>query len=1097
MTTHISADAQNRKFTIDYKTPFNKNKKDAHAIIIPFANLENAKKGEYRKSPFFHSLNEIWSNKQTKKSTLEQNSIKIKEFEIDIDIPARWSEREIFIHFGAVESPIFLWTNGEYVGNSLGSKSPIEFNISKFIKPDKNNLTVEVFDCNIFGTKNDIYLYSTPKTYIQDYAVNGSLKSNNSIGVLDLKIFLTQKSKNDNTKVSVSLFDDKEVVFQNHICTKEKQLYKTQKEIQLQKEIEEIKPWSAENPNLYTLIIKTINKKGNITEILSSKIGFRNIEIINNQLLVNGETILIKEVNHIENDKKNRENFSEEIMLKDIALLKQNNINAIRHYPQSSKWFELCDKYGIYLIGEENSVLNKTDFPKHYLEKDSNRNKTYLDQTKRMIMHHRNHPSIIVWSLEDETNDSLYFPTILNWIKTTDRFRPIISKRKLSLILNKNIYNTTKSPSLKNFTKHNRIDYKCHSLRKIKKMYQNFAFSCYDRHNDPRSSVKIEVINKHFFTQFSPYELKWELLENGEVKKIGFQEKFALKPQDTTIIEIPINYQNWQNENEYFLNLSVINRFDHPFIDRNSVVAEEQIELQNGKYSIVKKNQFEDLILRENRNKIVVENGKLIVEFDKERGALEKYSFLGEMIISSDIKANFWQDRTNGNIPKRSEIWKNISKKIELKKITHKRIKSDELRIETLFSFLEIEAELCIEYEIFGNGVVRIFETLIPKKEKTVLQSHIRDSRYGKSFYFSEKENCVLKTEIKEESIFDNISVLINFRLSKSGNKSVLWSSKTGDLNCVHLELLHDSTLLFLVGGADAIPFDYKFETGKWYGLQLNYNGANSEIEMLLTIEADKIIYEKIKLNKKTKIDFSGFSYIGGYSDGTYSFKGEIRNFLVHAKNSSDINYREVIDLNFKNEIAGKIEDISGNDYHAIIEHPENQHQEPPTFGTSLEISKKYSNIEYYGRDSENNHISCNNSTSLRKHKSKINIKPDNQENGYKTDVRYLSLTNSSGKGILFTGTPLFSFSAFHNANSKENEKINLNIDYNMFGLKRENRIKKEPQKKHQTPFGYYRYSYCVIPFDKRTDNEYDLYIEWKENRKESSKNPCGLKAKY
>ncbi|MCL3779429.1 DUF4981 domain-containing protein [Prolixibacteraceae bacterium JC049] len=353
-------------------------------------------------------------------------------------IPNNWKSRDVFLHFGGVRSAFYVWINGKKVGYSQGSKTPAEFNISSFLKKGNNQIAVEIYRFSdgsyledqdywkISGFERDVYLYSRPKVCIHDFFVNAGLENNYSDGVFNVDIDLNRKA-NDSKALQVEcvLSDAQGTEYLNE----KKEVVKS---CSFSCKIEDVKRWSAETPHLYNLQLILRDDKGKAVEVINRKIGFRTVEVKYGQLLVNGMPVLIRGVNRHEHDPKTGRYINEESMLKDIQLMKAHNINAVRnsHYPNQERWYELCDEYGLYLVDEANIEAHGCEpyNPKKTLANKPKWKNAFLDRTISMVERDKNHPSIIVWSLGNETGRGKNFEATYNWIKQRDKSRPVQSE---------------------------------------------------------------------------------------------------------------------------------------------------------------------------------------------------------------------------------------------------------------------------------------------------------------------------------------------------------------------------------------------------------------------------------------------------------------------------------------------------------------------------------------------------------------------------------------------------------------------------------------------------------------------------------------------
>ncbi|MEN8120460.1 MAG: glycoside hydrolase family 2 TIM barrel-domain containing protein [Bacteroidota bacterium] len=363
-----------------------------------------------------------------------------REFVLDED----WLGKEIFLHMGAMKSGGFVWVNGKYVGYSQGSKLPAEFDITKYLQKGKNTIALQIFrwtdgsylECQDFwrisGIERSVYIYAQPKIRIKDFEVVSKLDAAYVNGKFDLTVDLQNHlSKKQKLKLSYQLLDvDKKIV---KSATHNIQVEgNADVSVNLSADIKNVKQWNAEHPNLYTLLIKTEDRKGNTKEATSIKIGFRSVEIKNGLLLVNGQRITLKGVNTQEHDPETGHVMSDELIKKDIRLWKENNINAVRlsHYPRESVFYELCDLYGIYVVDEANIESHGMYYGKHSLAKKANWEKAHVSRMVRMVERDKNHPSVIIWSMGNEGGNGVNFYAGYKAIKEYDKIkRPVQYER--------------------------------------------------------------------------------------------------------------------------------------------------------------------------------------------------------------------------------------------------------------------------------------------------------------------------------------------------------------------------------------------------------------------------------------------------------------------------------------------------------------------------------------------------------------------------------------------------------------------------------------------------------------------------------------------
>lgn len=340
----------------------------------------------------------------------------------EIKVPANWKGKEIFAHFGSVTSNIYLWVNGKYVGYSEDSKLEAEFDLTKYLVPGKENLICfQVFrwcdgsyleDQDFFrfsGVGRDCYLYARDKKRIADIRVTPDLENNYTDGILNIDLSLTA-----NAPVDLVLKDAEG----NEVATAT-----ASKSGRTVMKLANPKKWSAETPYLYTL---TASMKGN-NEMLPVNVGFRKIELVKDQVLVNGKPVLFKGANRHELDPDGGYVVSPERMLQDIQLMKKLNMNAVRtcHYPDDPLWYDLCDKYGLYMVAEANIESHGMGYDEKTLAKDKRYAKAHMERDQRNVQRNFNHPSIIFWSLGNEAGYGPNFEATYDWTKKEDPSRPV------------------------------------------------------------------------------------------------------------------------------------------------------------------------------------------------------------------------------------------------------------------------------------------------------------------------------------------------------------------------------------------------------------------------------------------------------------------------------------------------------------------------------------------------------------------------------------------------------------------------------------------------------------------------------------------------
>ena len=350
----------------------------------------------------------------------------------EINIPANWDGKRVIAHFGSVTSNIYLYVNGQFAGYAEDSKVAAEFDITPFLKKGKNLIAFQSFRwCDgswcedqdfwrLSGPARENYLYARSKEHrLLDVRVETELKNNYKDGALNITAKLQ-----GNTLAYFGLYDPdgKEV-----IVTGTDNVRNGVAKYQLR--VKNVRKWSAETPNLYTLVVSPIQNGGMYSpyEIIQVKVGFRKVEIKNKQLLVNGQPVLLKGANRHEMDPDEGYNVSEKRMIQDIMMMKRLNINAVRtcHYPDDPRWYDLCDKYGLYVIAEANQESHGFQYGDDAAAKKPEFAKQIMERNQHNVSMFYNHPSIITWSMGNETVMGDNFIQAYKWIKSQDKTRPV------------------------------------------------------------------------------------------------------------------------------------------------------------------------------------------------------------------------------------------------------------------------------------------------------------------------------------------------------------------------------------------------------------------------------------------------------------------------------------------------------------------------------------------------------------------------------------------------------------------------------------------------------------------------------------------------
>ena len=1016
----------NDKYDWEDPSIISQNKEKAHSTAISFNTLDQAMKGEIQKSPNYKSLNGDWKFNWVRKPNLRPRDF----YKIDLDdtdwkeipvpsnwelqgygipiyvnqpyeftsdpkppqiphdynpvgsyrtnftIPENWDGREIFIHFGAVKSAMYLWINGKKIGYSQGSKLPAEFNITSFINKGDNLLALEVYrwsdgsylECQDFwrisGIERDVYLFSTPKVHITDFFADAGLDENLKNGVLDLIVDIidySEENYGDDFIFKISILDEK-----NHVIFKNSQNFTLNKKpndaIKTQITIPDVKKWSAEKPNLYTLILCLSNNEGVIQEFNSCKIGFRKVEIKNGQLLVNGAAIYIKGVNRHEHDEFTGHVISKESMIKDIQLMKQFNINSVRtcHYPNDPYWYDLCDKYGLYVIDEANIESHGMGYhPDHTLGNNPAWEKAHLDRIERMIRRDKNHPSVIIWSMGNEAGDGVNFVKASKWIHNFDLSRPVHYERAL-LNSHVDIY----SP-----------------------MYAGIGYlEWYAKNHTDRPLILCEYAHS-MGNSTGNLQDYWDVIENYDILQGGSIWDWV----DQGLA------QTDKNGNKYWAYGGDFGQEDVPSSSNfcmNGIVSADR-SIHPAMWEV--KKVYQNIEFKPNytsRKSFDIKN-----KFDFTN--LNEFQF-------------FWEIFENGEKISQGKIPELVADPHQTKTV---KLKLTDVNFSNgKEHFINFYAKTKKTTDLVPSGHIIASEQI--EFPSTMQMPYVPDNM--PSLKFKEKKNKIY---------------------IKGNDFKITFNSKTGELISY---LYNDEELLNF---APKINFwraptdnDFGFHMNEKYGIW-RHAGDNKELKniKISDIKEGELLIETEYYLKNVKSKFNISFLIFG--------NGEIKicnHFIPGIKGLPDL----------------------------------------PRFGMSFIFDKRYNNIEYYGRGPHENYCDRNTSSFVGIYKSTVKdqyfpyARP--QENAYKTDTRWLELSDKNGNGIKISGLPVFSFSALHfsnddfdqltKANSKHLNDINsrkevyLNIDLKQMGVGGDDSWGAKPHEQYRIPAKEYKFCFKITP---------------------------------
>jgi len=1032
----------------DWENPemFSQNRETPHATLISFSDEESALSADKTRSPNYLSLDGIWKFHWVKSpderpywffkddfDTREWDDIEVpsnwqmKGYDVpiyvnityphknnppfiehewnpvgsykrDFIIPSEWKDKEVFLHFGAVSSAFYVWVNEQLAGYFQDSKTPAEFNITRYLKKGKNSVAVEVYRwCDgsyledqdfwrLSGIQRTVFLHARPETYIRDFFAKGDLENNYKDGILDLEV--TLKGRDDNEEklfVEISLFDNDLKLFSE---SKEIKLADGSATLDFSKSLPEVKRWSAETPDLYSLVITLKDKDGKDLESVSSKIGFRKVEIINSQLLVNGVAVYLKGTNLHEHDDVNGHVIDEATILKDIRVMKSNNINAVRtsHYPQQELWYEMCDKYGLYLIDEANIESHGTGYQKDITLADKPEwAAAHLDRMQNMVERDKNHPSVIIWSLGNEAGDGHNFLADYKWAKARDNTRPVQYERA------EKSTNTTERHT----------DIICPMYARIEQI-ENYAK---DEEND-RPLILCEYVHsmgnstgnlQDYWDMIEKYPklqggFVWDWVDQGILQTDESGQKYWAYGGDFGEEGIP-------SDGNFCINgLTWPDRTGKPGLNEVKKVYQyigfEPVDLAKGMIEIMNKYDFTNLsefifdweIVSDGS---IIQSGKLSLPDSKPKTQTPVHLPF-EKIIPAPGAEYFLNLRAS-----RSEEW-NLVPEDHVYAEAQFKLPSEGEPVKFTPDKLTI-----LQTDIVGNKVnVRGTDIIVVFNLET-----------GRMESFSYKGRELLK----------------------KGPEPDFWRPPTDN--------------------------DYGYDMDRLLGVWKNA-GGNTVIT-----KGDIANDEPGKVTVVFRYDITGKEKekIAGYST-VYTIYG-----------TSDV----VISNSFR-KISEKVPEI-------------------PRMGMQMQLPEEFTNLKWYGRGPHENYADRKSSAEIGLYESTVAdqyvpyIRP--QENGYKTDTRWLTLTDDSGTGILVSGNPLFCFAALnyvhddfespgniaryrpdaksantHTVDVKPHDFINLNIDLGQMGVGGDDSWGARIHPQYRLLENSYEYSFRIRPIVREDD---------------------------
>lgn len=997
-----------------------RNKEEAHAQFVVYHSKASAMSNEHKQSSLYQSLNGDWkfalaknpSEKPTDfyKTDLNDTSWKtipvpsnweLEGFDtpiytnivypfpknppfIDGDynpvgsyrktftIPESWGDKEIILHFGSISGYATIFVNGNEVGMTKASKTPAEFDITTFLKKGENLLAVQVTRWHdgsyledqdfwrLSGIERDVYLQALPKLTVWDYFVKAGLDETYTNGVLKTEVDLRQFQNNKNKKATVAftLLDANG----KEVYTASKEVSKKEKSISFETTIPNIHKWSDEQPYLYTYVLSWTGNKAE-TAVISGKTGFRTVELKNAQLLVNGNAVQVHGVNLHEHHGTKGHVPDDETMRKDLELMKQYNVNAIRmsHYPHAAKLYELADEYGFYIVDEANiethamgaewqSPFDKEKHPAYLPEWAP----AHLDRIQRMAERDKNHPSIILWSMGNECGNGAVFYDAYKWLKAFDTTR-LVQFEQAGENENTDVV-CPMYPSMEYMTNYAKATDKTRPF-----IMCEYSHAMGNSNGNFQEYFDIIDNSPHMQGGFI-----WDWVDQGLLAEENGETFWAYGGD--------LGGENLQNDENFCANgLVSADRTVHPAL-----------------YEV--KKVYQPIKFNYQAGQLTIKNGY----FDTN---LNAFTFGWELLKNGEkVDAGTF---TIAGAPQT-----------------------------TATTALPIQVDASAEYFLNVYAYTTATTDLVPAKhEQASAQFNLSEKDFFAFLPTSEASEKALKIKkTKEQLTFETATVQGTFDIT------------TGELTAYHFK------------GEAAMITTYPTPYF-WRAPTDNDFGNHMPEELVFWKDA----HQNVKL---VNVNVGRQTAVGVPIKVHYELAGKVPYSVTYTiKNDGSINVT------------------------ASLDKTDTDTPELPRFGMRMQLAGAYDNLAFYGRGPWENYADRNSASFVGLYQSTVKdqfvweyIRP--QENGYKTDVRWMKLTNTNGEGIQITGEQALGFSALnvstesldpgktkdqrHTTDVHPEDKVYLHIDYKQRGLGGDDSWGRYPHDPYRLLDDTYSYSYTI-----------------------------------
>ncbi len=900
----------------------------------------------------------------------------------EFTVPDKWREKEVILHFGSITGCAFVYLNGQKVGITKASKTAAEFNITKYLQKEKNVLAVQVFRWHdgsyledqdfwrLSGIERDVFIYAVPPLSIWDFYLKSDLDASYNNGLFNADITLRKFKGNaiKDAMLTVELQNQMGAI----VFSQKKKVSVTgdsMQQVLFQGKIARPKQWSAETPNLYQCIITLQLPSGEIINTTGAKVGFRKVEIKNAQLLVNGKKIMVHGVNRHEHDETRGHVPTKELMIKDIQLMKQYSINAVRtaHYPNDPLWLKLCDEYGLYVVDEANVEIHGMGVLPGKI--DTSNHPAYqpewapaiMDRIKRMVERDKNHASVIIWSMGNECGNGNVFRDAYQWIKQRDKNRPVLFEQAMEE-WNTDIVSPM-YPSIKYMK-----DYAKDATKKRPFIMCEYAHAMGNSSGNFQEYFDIINSSPHMQGGFI-----WDWVDQGIKTKDENGKAYWGYGGD-------FGAGHLQNDENFCANgLVAADRSPHP-----------------GIYEV--KKVYQDIIFKDKN----WQSGVIVVENNFNFTTLSGYQFKWELL-------------KNG-VPVQSDTF------------SLSVLPSSSAEIKLNIAATDNNDELMLNV----YAVRRTATAAIPSGHEVA-----REQFGGKSKqFFTQSKTAPGKLEVSK------VENMINF---KSGAISGSFNGKTGKF--VSYQIKNMSLITSFPE-----PYFWRAPTDNDFGNQMPHRlgfwrSAHALIQ-LDTVNVREQNQEGLVIDCHYRMTGIDIPYIISYQ--------LLNNGAVKITASIDLQTKKLPDM--------------------------------PRFGMRLTLPKSYEHIDFYGRGPWENYSDRNTASFVGVYRQKSAeqfvrnyIRP--QENGYKTDTRWVEFYDDQKRGIRITGMQPICFSALpytaedmdpgvtkkqqHPSDLNERKFMSVHIDLNQRGVGGDNSWGAYPHAPYLLTKNKYTYSYMIEPVSK------------------------------